>query len=270
VWSSSSTGGERGRHEAELELTGTQACGELTVPDVALWWPHTHGEPALYGVSLRVESDGETRIDAGRVGFRVLEAGGESLERDGLSLVVNGEPLFVRGAVWTALAASGMAARAPGSHGAILAMMCEAGMNMVRIPGVGAYESAEFHDLCDELGILVGRTSCLPTWTIPSPTPRFSRLCAARPDSSWRCSAAGRAWPSCADRARSLSRWRCRLDASLAGGPLYDELLPDLIAEARVDALYVPVRPVGRRPAVSPRPRRGQLLRRRRVPAAAS
>ena len=239
-------GGERGRHEAELELTGTQACGELTVPDVALWWPHTHGEPALYGVSLRVESDGETRIDAGRVGFRVLEAGGESLERDGLSLVVNGEPLFVRGAVWTALAASGMAARAPGSLGAILAMMCEAGMNMVRIPGVGAYESAEFHDLCDELGILVWQDFMFANLDYPQSDAAF--LEAVRREARQQLAMLG-GRPSlavlCGSSEVAQQVAMLGLDASLAGGPLYDELLPDLIAEARVDALYVPSAPWG-------------------------
>jgi beta-mannosidase len=46
-------------------------------------------------------------------------------------------------------------AAAPEAIRASLARFCAAGMNMVRIAGHSAYESAEFWDLCDELGLMV-------------------------------------------------------------------------------------------------------------------
>ncbi len=45
--------------------------GELRVPKVERWWPHTHGTPALHTVALH--AGGET-FDLGRVGFRHIEA----------------------------------------------------------------------------------------------------------------------------------------------------------------------------------------------------
>ena len=55
------------------------ASGELRVPGVARWWPHTHGEPALHDVRLVVHfgggDDRQTTIDGGRVGFRDLAFG---------------------------------------------------------------------------------------------------------------------------------------------------------------------------------------------------
>jgi beta-mannosidase len=64
------------RAEANLNLHAARVAGELSLPQVDRWWPHTHGDPALYEVSLQLElsdSDGQERtIDAdfGRVGFR--------------------------------------------------------------------------------------------------------------------------------------------------------------------------------------------------------
>ena len=78
------------------------------------WWPHTHGEPALYDVRLTVVSPaGTTTIDAGRVGFRTVAAGpspDHDIERDGLFVHVNGVPIFCRGALWTPLDIVGLAA----------------------------------------------------------------------------------------------------------------------------------------------------------------
>ena len=93
------------------------AGGELRIPEVERWWPHTHGEPALHDVWLQI--GGGTPIDAGRVGFRSIAPGPtpdhDALE-DGLDIHVNGEAIFARGAVWTPVDAIGLAAggsRAP-------------------------------------------------------------------------------------------------------------------------------------------------------------
>ena len=104
----------------------------LEIPGVETWWPHTHGTPALHRVDLFVSG---RRISLGRVGFRSIEvdkgAGGR-----GFGLVVNGVPIFCRGAVWSSADVAGL----PESRDALepwLQRAKEAGMNMLRVPGTG-------------------------------------------------------------------------------------------------------------------------------------
>ena len=124
---------------------GRRRRAPLEFPDVELWWPHTHGTPRLHDVVV----DGEV---VGRVGFRTIE----NRSTDGsLDLWVNGVRVFCRGAVWT-----------PGD----LAALDEAvglGLNMVRVPGIAAYESDEFHARCDELGLLVWQDLMFATFDYP-------------------------------------------------------------------------------------------------------
>ena len=239
-------GGAHGRHRSELELVGGDGRGEVAVPDVALWWPHTHGEPTLYAVRLLVDLEGETHsIDAGRVGFRTIEGGGERLEQDGLQLRVNGESVFARGAVWTPLEAGGDAPSVE-ALAALLGSLRDAGLNMVRIPGVGAYESAAFHDLCDELGILVWQDFMFANLDYPESDPEFLDVVAAevrqvlaelggRPSLVVLCGSS-----EVAQQVAMLG-----LDPGLADGPLFGELLPGLVAASGVDAIYVPSAPWG-------------------------
>lgn len=65
----------------------------------ALWWPATHGEPALHELTVRAGSrPGQLQPLARRsVGFRRLEA---QTDDGGFRLIVNGRPVFARGAVW--------------------------------------------------------------------------------------------------------------------------------------------------------------------------
>jgi beta-mannosidase len=132
---------------------------ELRLPQVERWWPHTHGEPVLHEVTLA----GETR----RVGFRALEPGPEyDVDRDGLALRVNGVPIFARGALWTGA----------DDLRATLELARDAGMNMLRLPGTTVYERPEFHDLCDELGILVWQDLMFANLDYPFADPELAGL----------------------------------------------------------------------------------------------
>src|SRR5690349_21841032 len=55
------------------ESSRTRVHGDLGIPDVPAWWPHTHGAPRLVEcrIEVRIARDW-IGIDAGRVGFRRL------------------------------------------------------------------------------------------------------------------------------------------------------------------------------------------------------
>ena len=144
-----------------------QFAGELRLPGIAPWWPHTHGEPRLHAVT--VELDGRT-YDLGRTGFRSV-----TLTRpfaEGLSLAVNGVPVFCRGANWTPPDLVGLGAAAE-DVGPLLDLAREAGMNMLRVSGITLYEGQAFHDRCDALGILVFQDLMLANFDYPHDDPAF-------------------------------------------------------------------------------------------------
>ncbi len=179
--------GPTGTHRlaVALEAQRTEAgalialSGRLRIPSVARWWPHTHGRPALYSVTLIVTADGEqVSLKAGRTGFRSLAFGsgpGHDITREGIELHVNGTRVFARGAVWTPLDIIGMAPSEQALRKALL-LVREAGMNMLRIPGTAAYETSVFHDICDELGILVWQDFMFANFDYPIEDPLLRPL----------------------------------------------------------------------------------------------
>ncbi len=127
----------------------------MVVDSPALWWPHTHGEPALYEARVQlVLSEGApaVELDLGSVGFRQL-----ALDRsDGdFALHINGVPVFCRGACWTPLNPVTLDAAELDAYDRALVQVRDAGMNMVRVGGTMHYEADAFYDACDRLGVLV-------------------------------------------------------------------------------------------------------------------
>ncbi|HUA95453.1 MAG TPA: hypothetical protein VMB82_07970 [Acidimicrobiales bacterium] len=154
----------RGRQDlagATLRVAGVEAActarsdgadlvveGSVHLPSVERWWPHTHGGQPRYEV--RVGVDGTEHL-LGWVGFRTLAV---DRKDGGFRLLVNGVPVFCRGACW--MPVDPVALVSPDDvldHR--LGLARAAHMNMLRVPGTTAYEDHRFFDRCDELGIMV-------------------------------------------------------------------------------------------------------------------
>lgn len=153
-------------YRATLERTGDGFTGALVVPRVERWWPHTHGEPALYGARLRVDG---VAVDLGPAGFRTIERDGD------FGLKVNGVPVFCRGACWAPPDPVSLDAGRE-AYARTLGLARDAGMNMVRVPGTMVYETDDFYDLCDELGLLVWQDLMFANMDYPADDPGFARL----------------------------------------------------------------------------------------------
>jgi beta-mannosidase len=146
----------RGGREYSGKLAGSGAAcaGAVSVPEVDLWWPHTHGEPCLYELRLHIWLEGcreAVEVEVGALGFRTLRW---RTDGDDFALTVNGVPVFCRGACWTPLDPVTLHGPAQ-AYAAAVAQMRDGGMNMLRVSGAMAYESDAFYDACDAQGVLV-------------------------------------------------------------------------------------------------------------------
>jgi beta-mannosidase len=245
--------GPSGSHGADLDLNGggdrARAEGSVDVPDVACWMPHTHGDPHLHSVRLVLTDDaGPIAVDAGRVGFRTLAPGPASdhdVEKHGFDFHVNDVRVFARGAVWTPIDPVGMNPAPEQVRGA-LERARDAGMNMIRVVGTSAYEPAEFHDLCDELGILVWQDFMFANMDYPIADDDFR---ATVESEAREVLAAVADRPSlavlCGNSEVEQQVAMLGLDPALGRGELFGEILPGLVREADADAAYVPSAPFG-------------------------
>jgi beta-mannosidase len=204
---------------------------ELRVPSPALWWPHTHGEPHRYEVT--VEGHEVSR----RVGFRIVNSPGDVL-RDGLRPQINGVDLFVRGALWTPVPDDEVRST--------LETARDHGLNAVRIPGTMTYETPEFHDLCDELGILVWQDLMFANFDYPFSDPEFRSLVGQELDALIGV-IGGRPSTFCVCGGSEIEQQVAMLglDPALGRPPFFAEEVPAALADAEIDALYVPSAPCG-------------------------
>jgi beta-mannosidase len=215
--------------------------GEIRLTDVERWWPHTHGRPHLY--ELAIELDG-TEAARRRIGFRSLGFAQDIFE-DGLDLHVNGVPVFARGAVWTPMDLISLAP-SDADLRRVLERARDAGMNMLRIVGTGAYESPQFFDLCDELGILVWQDLMFASLDYPISDPEF-RAEVEREARQVLLALSGR--PSltvlCASHELEQQPAMLGLDPALGRNELWEEALPEIVSEYGPDCAYLRSTPIG-------------------------
>ncbi|MCL1951193.1 MAG: hypothetical protein FWF60_00045, partial [Oscillospiraceae bacterium] len=135
-----------------------QGGAELTtvIEDPQLWWTHDLGGQPLYTVRAEALLDGDV-VDAmeRRVGLRTIELNREA-DRYGhnFQFVLNGVPTFAKGANYIPPDSFPDRASSEVKRG-LLERCVRANMNMLRVWGGGFYETDEFYDACDRLGLLV-------------------------------------------------------------------------------------------------------------------
>ena len=211
---------------APLVVDGEALAATLTVTDPVLWWPHGLGAQALIDVDAVIEGQ---RVGLGRTGFRtVARADGH-----GFGLVVNGRPVFCRGALWMG-----------GGVGALIAAR-DAGLMMVRVPGFTRYPGPSFHDACDRLGLLVWQDFMFTRFDYPDDAEFLAEVRAEadsllaetqrHPSLAVLCGG-DEVVQAAAMGGRPASEWR---------HPVFDSVLPAAVRSMRPDVPYVANAPDG-------------------------
>lgn len=246
--------------EGELvdEFVDAHPGDVVTIESPRLWDPAT---PNLYQISISLSSivdrkSGETielhdtrHIAVGLARTQLVrepDAFGESFE-----FKVNGRRTWMKGANWIP-DHSFPSIVGKAQYRDRLEKAKNLGFNMLRVWGGGLYETNEFYDLCDELGILVWQD--------------FAFACAYYPDDAH--------WQAVIREEATVNIKRLRNHASLAlwcgnnenaelhanwsrppgrpdhfyGANHYDHVLPELVAEFDPGRSYIPSSPIGEDP----------------------
>ncbi|RKN49410.1 glycoside hydrolase family 2 protein [Micromonospora endolithica] len=144
---------------AEATIPAGQRAAVLTVSvrEPALWWPRGYGDQARHDLDVTLAGPDGGTLDAWnrRIGFRSVHLDTTPDPHGAaFTLHVNDVPVFVRGVNWipddafpTRITRERLAHRFDQAVGA--------NINLLRVWGGGRYESEDFYDLADSLGVLV-------------------------------------------------------------------------------------------------------------------
>ncbi|HYW69916.1 MAG TPA: glycoside hydrolase family 2 protein [Pyrinomonadaceae bacterium] len=142
--------------EVDLAKGANQVSLDFNIQHPQLWWPNGLGAHPLYGFQAQVIVDGAS-IDQKntRVGIRTLElrqtpdASGKTF-----AFFINNVPVFAKGANW--IPADSFPTRiTKAKYRQLVGSARDANMNMLRVWGGGIYESDDFYEACDEMGIML-------------------------------------------------------------------------------------------------------------------
>jgi beta-mannosidase len=150
-------GTTRQRSRAQLTPKDDETVVTVRVPEVQRWWPRGYGAQDRYDVVVELQTvDGEVLDrETFRTGFRStrIETAEDAVGKP-FDVHVNGTLIDVRGVNW--IPDDVIVSRVDRDRvAARLGVAADLRVNLVRVWGGGVYESNDFYDVCDELGLLV-------------------------------------------------------------------------------------------------------------------
>lgn len=221
----------------------------LAVPRPARWWPRGYGEQARYQLRVSLTGPDGATLDSWQrlVGFRSVRLD-TAPDRHGTAytLVVNDTPIVVRGVNW--IPDDTFVSRVDRERYATrLAQAAAANVNYLRVWGGGIYESFDFYDLCDELGLLVGQDFLFSCAAYPEEQPIADEVAAEARDNVLRLIS----HPSLVTWTGNNENvwgwhdwgWQPRLSGRTWGAGYYFDLLPRIVSELDPTRPYWPASP---------------------------
>ncbi|MFM0641894.1 glycoside hydrolase family 2 protein [Paraburkholderia metrosideri] len=217
--------------------------GSVCVPHAERWWPHTHGNPTLYPLTLQLDDERATSHPLGSIGFRSIEVD-HGADGAGFALRVNGTPVFCRGACWT----SADLVTLTGTETQLrhtFALARDAGMNMLRVGGTMVYESDTFYALADEYGLLIWQDFALANFDYPNDAAFSASIEREATQFLTRTRRFASLAVLCGGSEVDQQAAMLGLPASMRAQPVFTEQLPAIAARERSDIPYVSNSPSG-------------------------
>ncbi len=161
-----------GEHEfSHTENTNHSKICRMTVgvSDPKLWWPYGYGEANVYDLTAELLFDGEVKdtiqMNLGIRTVKLLRTETMKEENHCFQFVVNGVDIMCRGSNW--VPADALHSKAPAKYEKALELFRDTHCNILRVWGGGAYETEEFYNRCDRLGIMVWQDFCMACRAVP-------------------------------------------------------------------------------------------------------
>jgi beta-mannosidase len=187
---------------------------DFSISAPQLWYPLGYGEQPLYTLVIK---DGDDLVYSEKIGLRTVKimqridpAGSKNHELclsiknpkydfnetfSEFVLKINGEKVFCRGANWVPCVPFGIG-NIDSRQTELLELCAEAGVNMLRVWGGGAFESRHFYNECSRLGIMVTQDFLMACGAYPEDEDWFieelkketlyaARLCRNQPCLVW-------------------------------------------------------------------------------------
>jgi beta-mannosidase len=150
-----------------FDPSGTQvAAGEAStdgtcnfqVSKPSLWWPNGQGEQHLYTATATLsQSNNSLDTSTKKFGIRTIKVIQRALSSEpGKTFMfnINGRDIFTQGGDW--IPADNLLPRLTrDKYRSWIKIAARGNLNMIRVWGGGIYESEDFFDACDNMGILV-------------------------------------------------------------------------------------------------------------------
>ena len=142
-------------NKIQVAFGRTRYRTELVVDNPQLWWPMNYGKANLYSLDIGLANEGFR--DATQFGIRTIKmepiAGTRPKMDYRWKFVINGQPIFIKGANWCW--SDPMLQVSRDKYERILELARRGGIEMFRAWGGGIIETDDFYRACDAKGLMV-------------------------------------------------------------------------------------------------------------------